>query len=176
LARSATPGDAVVSGHVLAETGAAVPDGYVSLTSAEGQLVTASATDERGQFVLRGLAPGSYRLQVAASGQETLVMDVLIGDKNSTYNLGELRLEVPTLAEVEVMTASHRRWWDPATSAAWTPCLPATSQASRSSTTRRRAMMPPAWQASSARAPGVLTVYENLFETQVVGAAVKYRF
>lgn len=102
VAFGASPGQALVSGRLVTADALPLGDGYVSLATTAGQPVSAAATDARGQFVLRGLSAGTYVLQIAAPGRESRSIELLIGDKNDIYSLGDLVVGNDELAEVLV--------------------------------------------------------------------------
>jgi hypothetical protein len=66
----AAPGSAL-SGTVTDPTGAVIPGATVVATNPAAEIVRSAATDNRGQFRMEGLAPGSYRIEAQARGFET---------------------------------------------------------------------------------------------------------
>jgi Carboxypeptidase regulatory-like domain/Putative zinc-finger len=69
--RPAAATDATLSGTITDPTGAVVPGATVVATNPAAELVRNAATDNRGQFRMEGLVPGSYRIEAHATGFET---------------------------------------------------------------------------------------------------------
>ncbi|MBB5319227.1 TonB-dependent receptor [Tunturibacter empetritectus] len=55
-----------VRGSILDPTGAAIPGATVQLETTSGTLAAQSASDDRGNFILSNLSPGTYSLSVPA--------------------------------------------------------------------------------------------------------------
>jgi protocatechuate 3,4-dioxygenase beta subunit len=113
-APAARPGEASVGGAVSDQSGAVVVNASVVISDAAGVAQTAVA-DEKGNYLVRGLRPGSYTLTVTAqgfkkfetsnislsSGQE-LILDAVLepaGEKT------EVTIEGQKVATVETETA-----------------------------------------------------------------------
>jgi hypothetical protein len=62
----AVKGAATISGSVSDQTGAAVVGAKIELINASGAVVQSAASDDKGNYTLRGVAPGSYKLTVSA--------------------------------------------------------------------------------------------------------------
>lgn len=62
----ALKGAANISGSVTDQTGAAVVGAKIELLDPSGKLVLSAVSDDKGTYVLRGVAPGSYKLSVSA--------------------------------------------------------------------------------------------------------------
>ena len=90
----------LVSGTVLvAGTDAPLPGAQVQLLGTERRAVT----DERGRFVLAGVAPGVWRLQVRAIGYSPLVVpDLVVGSSKPATVVVRLAPVAIDLAGVEV--------------------------------------------------------------------------
>lgn len=86
---------ATVSGNATdATTQAALPYVTVSvLAPADSALLTGTLTDTLGLFQLRGLQPGDYLLRYSSIGYQTQYTPLLIGEKNTVYNVGKVALE-----------------------------------------------------------------------------------
>src|SRR5215470_3789276 len=67
----AAPG-AVVTGTVTDQTGASVVGAKVDLLGSNGAAVQSALTDDKGIYVLRSIAAGTYKLSVTAAGFKTL--------------------------------------------------------------------------------------------------------
>ena len=85
---------ATISGHVVdAEAGTSVAYASVVLETTEGaQAVAGILAGEEGRFTLNGLRPGTYRLWISFAGYERSVVEVLVGELNTSYDVGEVRL------------------------------------------------------------------------------------
>ena len=87
-------GNAVVAGRVLTLADEA-PVAFATVTVADagsGQTTTAQLTGTNGRFIIQGLAPGTYRLQITFPGFQLAEADVLISPLNQNYDLGDIRL------------------------------------------------------------------------------------
>src|SRR5215470_10001453 len=67
----AAPG-AVVTGTVTDQTGASVVGAKVDLLGSNGTAVQSALTDDKGIYVLRSIAVGTYKLSVTTAGFKTL--------------------------------------------------------------------------------------------------------
>ena len=69
--RPAAVTGAALFGTITDTTGAVVPGATVVATNPAAEIVRSAATDNRGQFRMEGLVPGSYRIEAQARGFET---------------------------------------------------------------------------------------------------------
>lgn len=85
---------ALISGRVLdAESNAAVAYASIVLEDAQdGQSITGKFAGEDGRFTIEGLEAGLYRLWISFAGYERSAVEVLVGELNSSYDLGDVRL------------------------------------------------------------------------------------
>jgi iron complex outermembrane receptor protein len=90
----------VVAGHVIDNTGAAVPAATLSFIAQSGDSKAETQTDEQGQYRV-ALAPGRYNLRVEKVGFETLRRPAIHVDTGQTVNL---ELELKPLASSEDLT------------------------------------------------------------------------
>lgn len=97
-----------VPGHTLYGTvfdpsSASVAGAGVTLTTANGQVVSSTKTDRAGSFFFDNLARGKYRLQIHAAGFNDNVSDVTVGAKP----LGAFRitLAIASVSELVNVTA-----------------------------------------------------------------------
>ncbi len=68
-AAPATPAaKATVRGHIADPTGALIPGASITITTPAGTAVTTTKADASGQYVVNGLAPGSYIVQSYVEG------------------------------------------------------------------------------------------------------------
>ncbi|HEX8425279.1 TonB-dependent receptor domain-containing protein [Hymenobacter sp.] len=109
LALPETPkGAGRVTGTVLdAATKKPVQFATVALLPATGEKpIDGTAADERGRFVLKGLAPGSYRVQVSFLGYGNQMANVTVTD--GTTDLGNLALTATTQKLGDVTVTGER--------------------------------------------------------------------
>jgi hypothetical protein len=103
MAQTSTTG--VVTGVVTDPTGAVVPKADVELANQETNAVVRQATNDAGQFVFAGLAPGTYKITVKQAGFRTEALPNLTLDVNKTINV-PVKLEVGASSEVVEVTAT----------------------------------------------------------------------
>ena len=108
----AQEGMATLSGRVL-DLANDSPIGFVSVVVENvdsGERLTGTLTDEDGRFLVQGLLPGSYRISTAYPGFEPAAADLLVGELNQSYDLGEIRLiRLESFAEEVTVTAEAIR-------------------------------------------------------------------
>ena len=93
-----------ITGVVVDETGAVLPGATVTLTGAEGALVTQS--DGSGEFAFTGVFPGAYTVTVVLSGfSEVTLEDVVVGD--APLELPPVTLSLASFGDTVVVTASR---------------------------------------------------------------------
>lgn len=94
--------EASVRGLVTtSETGTALPQANVLLSTVGGERVKATATDADGFYELRSLKSGSYLVEVTYVGYETYRDTVALDQGGNQYNVS-LTQEGQTLGEVQV--------------------------------------------------------------------------
>ncbi len=105
-AAAASAQEAVLSGRVLDGTDESpIPLATLVVQRAEsGDTLSATLTGPAGRFVIGGLAPGRYSVQVSFIGYFTEERDVLVSELNDTYDLGDIRLAL--LADSEGLTVT----------------------------------------------------------------------
>lgn len=86
--------DAVLAGRVLsADDDAPLP--FVSVVVEDGNggaQVAGTLTSEDGRFLIRGLAPGSFRVRISFPGYQPADASLLVSPLNQAYDLGDIRL------------------------------------------------------------------------------------
>ena len=98
---SAQTPTASLTGRVVDQTGAVIPQAAVVVTAADGKQTNATA-DAAGGFTIHGLAPGTYSVSASAQGFALFKKDGVILTAGETQALN-LPLQVQTKAEkVEV--------------------------------------------------------------------------
>ena len=97
---------ATVSGSVKDAQGGVLPGVSVVLTNENrGSVVPAVVTNERGEFLVANLVPGTYTMEVALSGFKTVRRTGLTVSGGDRAAVGELALEVSDVSEVVDVTA-----------------------------------------------------------------------
>ncbi|MBE6341667.1 MAG: TonB-dependent receptor [Bacteroidales bacterium] len=100
---------AVIRGSLKdADTGGALEFVSVSISDANGKLVTGSITDIDGAFEIKGVKEGRYKLSCSFMGYETLDIDVVVTPNGKVVNIGEktMQPDSKSLDEVEVKAKS----------------------------------------------------------------------
>ena len=95
--------DATLTGSVVDGTKAALPGATITATLIDTGRASTTITDERGEYRLRGLAPGRYRVQAELSGFSTVVIpeiELLVGQNRSL----PFSLQVASLSETLTVT------------------------------------------------------------------------
>lgn len=95
--------DATLSGNVVDGTKAALPGATITATMTDTGRASTTITDERGEYRLRGLAPGRYRVQAELSGFSTVIIpdiELLVGQNRSL----PFTLQVASLSETLTVT------------------------------------------------------------------------
>ena len=90
----AQEGTATVAGRVLDVTDGS-PIGFASVVVGNadtGEQLTGTLTSEDGRFVVQGLPPGEYRISTSFPGFLQTETDLLVGELNQSYDLGEISL------------------------------------------------------------------------------------
>ncbi len=82
-----------------------IPYASVSVTNAEGELVTGTVSAEDGTFSLEKLNEGKYIFQIQFMGYKPYTQEVIISDRKKDFHLGKIFLEadVAMLDDVEVV-------------------------------------------------------------------------
>ena len=91
-----------VSGSTLDPTFAAIAGAHVNLNRADGSLAAATTTDETGSFSFDKVAPGKYKLSVAAIGFKAHEREISIGNKP----LPPLRIILEIASQSETVNVS----------------------------------------------------------------------
>ena len=87
-------GTATLSGRVLDLTDGS-PIGFASVVvenADSGETLTGVLTGEDGRFLVQGLAPAEYKLWTSFPGFYPAEANVLVGELNQSYDLGDIRL------------------------------------------------------------------------------------
>jgi hypothetical protein len=95
--------DATLIGNVVDGTKAALPGTTITATLIDTGRASTTVTDDRGEYRLRGLAPGRYRVQAELSGFSTVVIpdiELLVGQNRSL----PFQMQVASLSETLTVT------------------------------------------------------------------------
>ena len=105
-------GTATLSGRVLDLTDGS-PIGFASVVvenADSGETLTGVLTGEDGRFLVQGLAPAAYKLWTSFPGFYPAEANVLVGELNQSYDLGDIRLvRLETFEEEITVTAEAIR-------------------------------------------------------------------
>ena len=109
---SGQQGTAILAGRVLDVSNSA-PIAFASIVlenPSSGQQLAGTLTGENGRFLVRGLAPGSYRVRISFPGFLPADTELLVSTLNQTYDLGDVRLpRMEGLKETVTVTAETIR-------------------------------------------------------------------
>ena len=103
LAAPAFAQDATLIGAVVDGTKAALPGATVTATMIDTGRTTSTVSDERGEYRLRGLPAGRYKVQAELSGFSTVVIpdiELLVGQNRSL----PFQMQVASLSETLTVT------------------------------------------------------------------------
>ncbi|HEX7280588.1 MAG TPA: carboxypeptidase-like regulatory domain-containing protein, partial [Vicinamibacterales bacterium] len=95
--------DATLIGNVVDGTKAALPGATITATLIDTGRASTTIADARGEYRLRGLAPGRYRVQAELSGFSTVVIpeiELLVGQNRSL----PFTMQVASLSETLTVT------------------------------------------------------------------------
>ena len=88
-------GTATLSGRVLDRTNGS-PIGFASVIvehAHSGEELTGVLTGEDGRFLVQGLAPAEYRIWTSFPGFHPVANDLVVGELNQSYDLGDIPLD-----------------------------------------------------------------------------------
>jgi hypothetical protein len=95
---------ATVRGNIQDPTGAVVPGATVTMTNSGTRTVATTVSDDRGQYFLTSLFPGTYDLKVELAGFKTYEQKAIV--LSPTDNRGiDVRLELGQQAETVTVTS-----------------------------------------------------------------------
>lgn len=97
----------VIAGHIIDEKSKEdIPYVAISIVAkGDSGIISGAITDDKGRFSVTGLKKGEYNINFSFLGYEKKSVDLLIGELNTTYNLGKIGLSesMTTLEEVQVI-------------------------------------------------------------------------
>src|SRR5258707_452522 len=94
-----------IAGRIIDQQGAVVPGATVTVTEPSKKFTVSTKTGDQGDFVLPQLQPGTYTLEVQATGFKRLSRPGIALDANDKLGLGNLSMEVGTIAETIEVSA-----------------------------------------------------------------------
>jgi carboxypeptidase family protein/TonB-dependent receptor-like protein len=109
LTWTATPAHAqgaTIRGNVTDPSGGVLPGATVTVTNTGTSAVQTTVTDDRGQYLLAGLFPGTYDLKVELEGFKAYERKALTLSPNDNRGL-DVRLDVGTRSETVTVTAQQ---------------------------------------------------------------------
>src|SRR5688572_22556352 len=101
---SAQVGAGAVAGAIADPAGVALPGATVTITASSTNGTRSIVTDEQGHYVVTGLPPGTYRVQVALDGFRSAVRDGVRLATGETIRL-DVQLQVGGVAETITVIA-----------------------------------------------------------------------
>ena len=102
--------DATISGRIFEkDSGESLSYATIVLNTADNQTMTTGAlSDETGRFTLEGIKKGRYQVVCSFVGYETISTPILIGEKNSNYDLGKIELPLASTQLDEVVVNAQK--------------------------------------------------------------------
>jgi len=97
---------ATVRGNVQDSSGGVVPGASVTLTNTGTKAVQSTVSDDRGQYLVGGLFPGTYDLKVELSGFKTYERKAITLSPNDNRGI-DIRLDVGQQSETVTVTAQQ---------------------------------------------------------------------
>jgi hypothetical protein len=97
-----------ISGTVMDQTGAAIPDAQVTARNRETGLAEKASSDKTGSFKLSQLPVGEYTVDIEKSGFRKLQLNVVGVNVNADASLGILKLEIGSSAATVEVTAESQ--------------------------------------------------------------------
>ena len=85
-----------------------VPFVSVAIYSGSNELINGCISSENGDFIIQGITPGNYRMEITCVGYERLEKEILIGRLNENYDLGKLFIKVSQIQLEDVVITGER--------------------------------------------------------------------
>ena len=95
-----------IRGTVVDTTGSAIANATVRVSNMAGKPVAATATSGEGSFLISGLAPATYALEVEIKNFETARQEVTVAALGASEAVLRITLSVATLQQTVGVTAS----------------------------------------------------------------------
>lgn len=96
-----------ISGHVVDQTGAAIPGAEVTLTNQATGETREGKTGDSGDFVFPGVQPGAFTVTVELTGFKQYTKEGLVLSASERLSAGNIALEIGTVAEKVDVVAEH---------------------------------------------------------------------
>ena len=105
----AQEGTAILAGRILDDAdGAPLSFATILVENAQGEPLSGVLAEENGRFVIGGLAPGSYTIEVLFPGFFPLEAEVIVSELNQSYDLGDVRLLRELNLEQEITVTAEK--------------------------------------------------------------------
>ena len=105
----AQEGTAILAGRILDDAdGAPLSFATILVESAIGEPLSGVIAGENGRFVIGGLAPGSYTIEVLFPGFFPLEAEVIVSELNQSYDLGDVCLLRELNLEQEITVTAEK--------------------------------------------------------------------
>ncbi len=78
----------------------------------DGENITGTATDDKGEFILENIAPGKYRLQISYIGYEDYVREIDVNEQRILELHVELRISTIAMSPLEILGESYSHYED----------------------------------------------------------------
>jgi len=100
---------ATISGRILdQDSGKPVQHAALSARSVNDEVIrAATVANNEGYFVLSGLEPGEYRIDISSIGYVSQKASMFIGVNNDSYNAGDIKLRTDTTLLEEVVVTGQ---------------------------------------------------------------------
>ncbi len=98
-----------IGGTVMDQSGKAVPAATVTIASESTKEIPSVTSGEAGAFTFQAVLPGSYTLKAAHPGFKTFEQAGVVVSANEHVSLGEMQLQVGSVAETVLVTAEAAR-------------------------------------------------------------------
>ncbi|MGI8745429.1 MAG: carboxypeptidase regulatory-like domain-containing protein [Bryobacteraceae bacterium] len=110
LLLSSVASAADITGQISDPAGASLPHARITVSSARGEKLRTTVTDESGRFAFTGLAPGKYILQAESDLFETAPVDVAVTDSTPSapvaisLKLKQVKQQIDVSARLDSLT------------------------------------------------------------------------
>lgn len=95
-----------ISGEIIDQSGAAIPNATVKVTNVATNVTTVWKTNNAGVYVANSLNPGTYKVQAAAKGFRTAQINNVLLEVNSRPKV-DLKLSIGQASQVVEVTAAN---------------------------------------------------------------------
>ncbi len=95
-----------MSGRIIDQQGSSIPNAVVTATEPTRKITGTARTNERGEFLIPGLEPGTYSVAVEAPGFKRLERANTDLDSNDKLSLGDLTVQIGSVTELIEVSAT----------------------------------------------------------------------